>query len=752
MKLHHILVAALATSFLDGLVLGEEGHGKKPARNSRLTRQTSADQMVQNILQWLQGLYAQQSRRSRFADYPKAHRPINSVFGKLDDALTGAVAAEGYPSPTTGPTGPGAPGYPTPSPDVPTQNTPGGFTGYPTAQPGYTSPSGTIGPPAETPSFPTRKPFPTQLPTTGYPTERPGFSTQPPGPGYSSGGPELSTQPPGPGYPSGRPESSTQPPGSGYPSGRPEFTTQPPGPGYLSGRPEFSTQPPGSTTGYPSERPEFSTQSPGLTTGYPSGRPEFSTQPAGEPGFSSQTPGGPTGYPTHQQTDFPTDSPVGTTTRYSPATDAPTQNPTTSVSVTVPPGEVFTSGTSPEPEPTTQSPESNTIPTEKPEKPGDTEPSISDEDDDSKHPPHIHAIDVECAKDMMTINIEFNREFNGVIYSKGYYSMPECRYVKENSAQTKYSFTVNLNQCGTEFINAFDTEGQSYLENILILQNELGIQEIWDTVRAVRCLWEGNLKETLSVALNVGMLTQELVTFSGDTAMAKLDVVLGEGALRATSRWFSQDWRANDAGRLSVRRSGFRHPGKGVQGDGFNGGQRYTAHRDENGGILKPKLFEVFQRRATRGDTGASIIAFAHFNAFKFPDVMDLMIECNIELCKTDCEMCTDPNQQIDPGRRKRDVYSSNDTLHDGIIMGKHLRIILPEDLNQRTMVDLAGNDGICMSTQSFLLSSVLLYYYGKIPHHVGRFVYTCLLPDPASLSPPPVNQPPGLIRHLRTK
>lgn len=38
--------------------------------------------------------------------------------------------------------------------------------------------------------------------------------------------------------------------------------------------------------------------------------------------------------------------------------------------------------------------------------------------DSEAHPPHIHDISVECAKDMMTINIEFNRVFNGVIYSK----------------------------------------------------------------------------------------------------------------------------------------------------------------------------------------------------------------------------------------------------------------------------------------------------------------------------------------------
>ena len=103
-------------------------------------------------------------------------------------------------------------------------------------------------------------------------------------------------------------------------------------------------------------------------------------------------------------------------------------------------------------------------------------PQISVED--LKHPPHVHAIDVECAKDMMTINIEFNREFNGIVYSKGFYTSAGCHYVRENSGQTRYSFTVSLNSCGTEFVNAFDTQGRSYLENVLVLQNEAGIQEV----------------------------------------------------------------------------------------------------------------------------------------------------------------------------------------------------------------------------------------------------------------------------------
>lgn len=38
--------------------------------------------------------------------------------------------------------------------------------------------------------------------------------------------------------------------------------------------------------------------------------------------------------------------------------------------------------------------------------------------DDVVHPPHIHRMDVQCSKDMMTIDVEFNKPYDGVIYSK----------------------------------------------------------------------------------------------------------------------------------------------------------------------------------------------------------------------------------------------------------------------------------------------------------------------------------------------
>lgn len=291
-----------------------------------------------------------------------------------------------------------------------------------------------------------------------------------------------------------------------------------------------------------------------------------------------------------------------------------------------------------------------------------------------------------------------------------YYSTPECRYVNENSGLTKYKFTVNLNSCGTEFINAFDTQGQSYLENILVIQNEQGIQEVWDTIRSVRCLWEGNLKDSLSVGLSVGMLSQEIVTFSGDTAMAKLDIQIGKGPFAQPANGLV---KIGEPMTLVISVSG--DPGFDLQVRDCkatdDSGDKVYPLTDDNGCILKPKLFGAFQKTRNTGETGASIIAFAFFNAFKFPDVMDLMIQCNIELCKTDCQVCPEPNQQIEPGRRRRrDLYSiGNNSISDEITMGKRLQVVLVEDLNSAGLSDLVEKEGICMSTQSFVLASSIM-------------------------------------------
>lgn len=66
-------------------------------------------------------------------------------------------------------------------------------------------------------------------------------------------------------------------------------------------------------------------------------------------------------------------------------------------------------------------------------------------------------------------------------------------------------------------------------QKILIAKNEPNIQEVWDTVRKVRCIWEGNINKTLTMNFTVDMLNEEIVTFSGDTAIARLDIQIGKG-------------------------------------------------------------------------------------------------------------------------------------------------------------------------------------------------------------------------------
>ncbi|XP_050356111.1 uncharacterized protein LOC126777187 [Nymphalis io] len=346
------------------------------------------------------------------------------------------------------------------------------------------------------------------------------------------------------------------------------------------------------------------------------------------------------------------------------------------------------------------------ISTQQPESPDNGNVEItpsqlpSGPDDDDRHPPHIHDITVDCGKQMMTINIEFNKVYNGIIYSQDHFKDSDCVYVRENSNQIKYSFTVNLDKCGTKFFSDFENEGQAYLENILVLQNEPGIQEVWDHIRRVRCLWEGNLTKQLVSSLSVGMLNQITSNFSGDTAMARLDIQAGKGPFAPEANGLI---KIGEIMTLVVSVTG--DPGfdilvrECVARD--SGNNHVVPLTDSNGCVLKPKLFGSFQKTRETGNTGASIIAYAYFNAFKFPDEMDLIIQCEVELCKTDCEVCPNPGS-TEPRRKRRDIiHVGNRTYEPVTTIEKGLRVVFAEDLPHET--------GICISSTVALWGGFLV-------------------------------------------
>ncbi|KAM0724405.1 Cuticlin-4 [Formica fusca] len=685
------LIAVILVVAFSGAAVGQDfgGHAlfvrtpdADPAR-SRVQRAAApaspADVMAQNILEWIQGIYQQGARKTRQQSDSNGYLP---------------------PFSTQRP------------PEKPRPFQPSGVTSFPVQRPSslYTPPN-TSGYPGSIQPYSTPRPsFPSsQQPSSTYVPPSFGGSTsynpRPSQPSYSNAGssafpplnaPESSStylSPQAPSFPSTSPRPSL--PGStgggdgfsgnsyqssggvgstagGYSSGGSPGTLQPPVTGGYSTPGGFST-----SYGYPSERPT----------------PGFPTPGEGGGGYPSS------GYPP---------SGGSTSTGYAPSTPGPFPPFTT-------PGEAGT-GTAVPGVPETGTPATTS---------GETTGVAAD--DDLNHPPHIHSLDVECSKTMMTINIEFNRAFDGLIYSKGFYMNPECRYVEQNSGQTKYSFTVSLDSCGTQFINDFEGEaGQAYLENVLVLQNEPGIQEVWDTVRRVRCLWEGNINKALTVNFSVDMLNQEIVTFSGDTATAKLDIQIGRGPFAPAADGLV---KIGETMTLVVS----------VEGDpGFDLQVRDCVARDEastnmlqltdeRGCILKPKLFGAFQKTNDTGSTGASIIAYAFFQAFKFPDVMDLFIECNVELCKTDCEPCPEGDQQIEPGRRRRSVmYTSTNTstnpvlLSDPVRVGRRFKVIMLDDLStassqvlesmEETAVEtMIKEKDVCMSNGGFYTTFSLM-------------------------------------------
>ncbi|XP_032674491.1 uncharacterized protein LOC116845648 isoform X2 [Odontomachus brunneus] len=714
------LIATILVVAFSGATVGQDfgGHAlfirtaDANAARSRVPRAapaSPADVMAQNILEWIQGIYQQGARKTRQQSESNGYLPPYSTQRPPEKPRPFQPA-------------PQQPSYPSPS-----QND---VTSFPVQRPSslYTPPN--LG----QPSFSTSRPaYPgSQQPSSTYAPQNFGASTsynpRPSQPSYTNTGssafpplnsPDTSTTylPPQP--PSSFPSSTSQRPPlssstvvAGLPGGfSPSGFQTSAGIGTTSGGYASANAAAGSTSG--TLIPPITGYSPpaGFSTsyGYPSERPTPSFPTPGESSTGA-------GYPSVSY----------------PGTRYPSTSTTGYVSSTLQPSPPFITGeTGPSGEGTTgigigtgASGTSETVGTGV----GTTGSGNTIEDEDLKHPPHIHNLDVVCSKTMMTINIEFNRVFDGVIYSKGYYMNPECRYVAQNSGQTTYSFTVSLDSCGTQFINDFEGEaGQAYLENVLVLQNEPGIQEVWDTVRRVRCLWEGNINKALTVNFSVDMLNQEIVTFSGDTATAKLDIQIGRGPFAPAADGLV---KIGETMTLVVS----------VEGDpGFDLQVRDCVARDEastnmlhltdeRGCILKPKLFGAFQKTNDTGNTGASIIAYAFFQAFKFPDVMDLFIECNVELCKTDCESCPEINQQIEPGRRRRSLTYApplNTTtnpvlLSDPVRIGRGFKVIMLDDLStassqvlenmEETAIEaMTKEKNVCMSNGGFYTAFSLM-------------------------------------------
>ncbi|XP_037803686.1 uncharacterized protein LOC119598129 [Penaeus monodon] len=203
--------------------------------------------------------------------------------------------------------------------------------------------------------------------------------------------------------------------------------------------------------------------------------------------------------------------------------------------------------------------------------------------------------------------------------------------------------------CGTRTFDN-DDDGSTGFENMIMIQNEEIVQEVWDTARKITCDWTTRMEKLITFRpFAVDMLQAKEVRYSGDDVMCWMDIQLGKGPFSNTVDGivkigdeltvviYSKDGGSEFD---MLVKNCFAYDSDDLEDE------RTTRLQlsDERGCLLKPKLMSYFSRTRQTGTTGADIIAFASLFAFKFPDKMDVYLSCEVELCKGGCtNMCEDP-------------------------------------------------------------------------------------------------------------
>ncbi|XP_068239832.1 uncharacterized protein [Palaemon carinicauda] len=406
----------------------------------------------------------------------------------------------------------------------------------------------------------------------------------------------------------------------------------------------------------------------------------------------------------------------------------------------------------------------------------------------------VVSLDVACQRDQMTVRFVFDGIFNGLMYAKGFYDNQLCNYVPYGTGGQQFEFVVRAGSCGTQFVEVPGT--QPYLENIIVIQNEPGIQEVWDTARGVRCVFdtarEGSSSQRVSAALNVAMLDQKVVTFAADTkGSASLDVQVGRGPFAPSA---SGMVKIGELMTMVVAVEGPANVDVFVRECVAHDGTKRDPYQltDQNGCVLgnKKKVLGSWQKTRETGSTQIPVVAYAHFQAFKFPDKTDVYIECEVDLCSNACPVCPEDGGA---GRKRRALpvekentpakigtleeaadevesrlhgasssdypSSSRNSISDSMAknrssaeaavkLARRLRVISPEDYSivkdsPITLVtkesNLRDGDGMCMSVAEFVAGLVVMFVILVLSSVVTAILCIRIrtIPSTASTYPP---------------
>ncbi len=220
-----------------------------------------------------------------------------------------------------------------------------------------------------------------------------------------------------------------------------------------------------------------------------------------------------------------------------------------------------------------------------------------------------------------------------------------------NTGGLRYSFVVPMQSCGTSASTQQEQSGK-VLSNIIVIQNDAVVQEIWDSAQKISCQWTDRVTKTVSVRpLTIDMLeTSESRLAKAKDDEEGIDVwmdlqqgrwpsttPIGDSAVRIGEQLTLMIGLNDPEGKMDLLvRDCYAHSTL----DPADPSAFRVQLTDFEGCVIKTKLLGPFQhQRPTEGSKYAgSTLKTSLLSAFSFPDNVQVFTSCNVEVCKGGCD------------------------------------------------------------------------------------------------------------------
>lgn len=271
--------------------------------------------------------------------------------------------------------------------------------------------------------------------------------------------------------------------------------------------------------------------------------------------------------------------------------------------------------------------------------------------------PKIVSLDVKCEKNSMKVYIGFDKPFYGIVFSKGHYSNVNCVHLPAGLGRTSANFDISIHACGTSgntenglYGYGADSGSGTYFENIIVVQYDPQVQEVWDQARKLRCTWHDQYEKSVTFRpFPVDMLDVVRADFAGDNVGCWMQIQVGKGP------WASEVSGLVKIGQTMTMVLAIKDDDSKfdmlVRNCMAHDGKRAPIQLvDQKGCVTRPKLMSRFTKIKNFG-ASASVLSYAHFQAFKFPDSMEVHFQCTIQICRYQCpDQCSDPTPLLHGG------------------------------------------------------------------------------------------------------